>query len=146
MFIFQFPELMTEKNIWQYGVEGKHLFPKSEQHQIHLLTPMNCQVCSQSPPCVTQMSTCAEIHWLVLCFALDTDLLILQLSTLKTDHGFSHSQQSTEDKDMTHGIFSKCCGMHRQNSLGFFKFQIIDHLIQRVSPSALERCPRTLSH
>lgn len=27
MFIFQFWELMTEENIWQYGVQGRHLSP-----------------------------------------------------------------------------------------------------------------------
>lgn len=41
---------------------GRTFIPRSEQYQIHVLTPMTCQVCSQSAPCVTQISTCAEIH------------------------------------------------------------------------------------
>lgn len=39
---------------------GKTFIPQPEQYQIHLLTPTTCQVCRQSPPCVTQISTGAE--------------------------------------------------------------------------------------
>lgn len=101
---------------------------------------MTCQVCSQSP--VSHKSALVQKY---MDYCPDSDLLELQFSTPNTDPGFSHSQQSTEDKDMKHGIFSKCCDVDRQTVLDFFKCQVINYLY-KGSDHQLQRDVPGVSH
>lgn len=128
MFIFQFLELMTEKNIWQYGVQGRHLSPSLSSVRSISRPPWPARFAANLLPVLHKWALVQK--YIDQCFFLPRILTYWYFS-------FPPPKQTTASPTLTRALRIKTWIMEYsasavmwidRTSSGFFKCQIINHL------------------